>query len=126
MVNLTPSLTLDIEGAGREIFITLKAVGNLKHADYNAITPKIEAALLKVNNPIINLFIDGIELKGVGFKSILDDLNLGIKHNKALSKVAIYGNKTWQATAANIGNRIICGEMAYFENATAAIDWLEH
>lgn len=126
MANLIPSLTLDIEGAGREIFITLKAVGNLKHADYNSITPKIEAALLKVNNPIINLFIDGIELKGVGFKSIFDDLNLGIKHNKALSKVAIYGNKTWQATAANIGNRIICGEMAYFENATAAIDWLEH
>jgi hypothetical protein len=60
MANLTPSLTLDIEGAGREFFLTLKAVGNLKYDDYESITSEIDTALRKVNKPIINVLIDGI------------------------------------------------------------------
>ncbi|MBW4965931.1 STAS/SEC14 domain-containing protein [Pseudoalteromonas sp. CR1] len=125
MANLTPSLTLDIEGAGREFFLTLKAVGNLKYDDYESITSEIGTAFRKVNKPIINVLIDGIDIQGVGLKAVFDDFHLGIKHNSALNKVAIYGNKKWQATVAKIGNRIICGEMVYFENATAAIEWLE-
>ncbi|KAA1162500.1 STAS/SEC14 domain-containing protein [Pseudoalteromonas fuliginea] len=125
MAHLNHGLSIDIEGAGSEFFLTLKAVGKLTHDDYKIITPLLDSALSQVEHPIINVLIDSIDLQGVGFKTIWDDLKLGVKHNKELKKVAIYGNKKWQSNVAKIGNRVVSGEMAYFENATAAIEWLE-
>lgn len=125
MTHLNHGLSIDIEGAGREFFLTLKAVGKLTHEDYKTIPPMIDSALSQVKQPIINVLIDSIEFQGGGFRAAWDELKLGIKHNKELKKVAIYGNKKWQSNIAKIGNRVVSGEMAYFENATAAIDWLQ-
>lgn len=118
-------LSIDIEGKGSEFFLTLKAIGKVTHDDYKTIAPLIESALSKVKYPILNVLIDGIDLQCIGFKGGFDDLKLGKKYNNELKKVAIYGNKKWQSSIAKIGNNIVPGEMAYFENATAAIDWLE-
>jgi hypothetical protein len=42
------------------------------------------------------------------------------------SRMAIKnGNQEWQARMAKIGNWFISGEVQYYENATAAIDWLD-
>lgn len=125
MAHSNHGLSVDIEGKGSEFFLTLKAVGKLTHEDYKAITPKIDSALSQVKHPVISILIDSIELQGVGFKGVFDDLKLGKKHNNELKKVAIYGNKKWQSNIAKIGNNAVSGEMAYFENATAAIEWLE-
>ena len=54
-----------------------------------------------------------------------DDFKLGAKHSKEFKKIAIYGNKEWQERMAKIGNWFITGDIEYFENATAAIDWLD-
>ena len=125
MVHITHGLSIGLERAGREFFLKLKAVGTLTHNDYKIITPMINSALGEVKHPVVNALIDASELEGWELRAAWDDLKLGVKHAKEFKKVAIYGNKEWQARVAKIGNWFISGEVQYFENATAAIDWLD-
>jgi len=125
MVHTTHGLSIGLERAGRDFFLKLKVVGTLTHDDYKIITPMINSALGEVKHPVVNALIDGSELEGWELRAAWDDLKLGVKHSKEFKKVAIYGNKEWQARMAKIGNWFISGEVQYFENATAAIDWLD-
>ncbi|TMO24303.1 STAS/SEC14 domain-containing protein [Pseudoalteromonas sp. S4741] len=125
MVNLIHGLSIGIERSGCEFFLTLKAIGTLTHKDYEVITPMIDSALGEVKHPIVNVLIDGTELDGWELRAAWDDLKLGLKHNKEFKKIAIYGNKDWQSTIAKLGSWFVSGEIQYFENATAALEWLK-
>ncbi|MBO7926839.1 STAS/SEC14 domain-containing protein [Pseudoalteromonas sp. K222D] len=125
MVGLTHGLSIGIERSGSEFFLTLKAVGTLTHKDYKIITPMIDSALSKVDHPIVKVLIDGSQLEGWEIRAAWDDLKLGLKHGKNFKKVAVYGNKEWQATLAKVAGWFVAGKVAYFENATTAIEWLK-
>lgn len=125
MAYTTHGLSIGIERAGRELFLKLKAVGRLTHNDYKIITPVINAAISEVKHPVVNVLIDASELNGWEVRAAWDDFKLGAKHSKEFKKIAIYGNKDWQERMAKIGNWFITGEIQYYENATAAIDWLD-
>ncbi len=119
-------LSIGIERVGSEFFLSLKAVGKLTHADYEIITPMIDAALATVKNPSVDVLIDGTELEGWELRAAWDDFKVGLKHNNQFHRVAIYGNKNWQQISAKIGNWFISGEIKYFTELSEAVIWLKN
>jgi len=117
-------LSIGIERAGSDFFLSLKAVGKLTHEDYEIITPMIDSALNGVRTPKIKALIDGTEMEGWELKAAWDDFKLGLKHGRVFDKVAIFGNKNWPEITAKIGSWFIAGEIKYFENSDDALVWL--
>lgn len=117
-------LSIGIERSDSHIFLSLKAVGNLTHADYELITPMLESALSQVKYPEVDVLFDGTALDGWELRAAWDDFKLGLKHNNEFRKIAIYGNKNWLKMSAKVGAWFISGEIKYFENVTNAINWL--
>ncbi|HBE91801.1 MAG TPA: STAS/SEC14 domain-containing protein [Gammaproteobacteria bacterium] len=118
-------LSIGIERAGRDFFVSLKASGKLTHEDYETITPMIDSALSTVKEPKVKALIDGTELEGWELRAAWDDFKLGLKHGNEFEKVAIYGNKNWQEITAKIGAWFISGEVKYFESEDDALAWLD-
>lgn len=117
-------LSIGIESIDNEFYLTLKASGKLAHEDYQTITPMIDSALAGIKQAEIKALIDATELEGWETRAAWDDFKLGLKHGSQFVKIAIYGNKRWQDIAAKIGSWFISGEMKYFEDEDAAIEWL--
>jgi hypothetical protein len=117
-------LSIGIESIDNEFYLTLRASGKLTHEDYKTITPLIDSALAGIKQPEIKALIDATELEGWEPRAAWDDFKLGLKHGSQFVKIAIYGNKRWQDLAAKIGSWFISGEMQYFEDEDAAIEWL--
>jgi hypothetical protein len=117
-------LSIGIERSGSNIFLSLKATGKLTHQDYETITPMIDSALGDVKGPKVKVLFDMTELEGWEARAAWDDFKLGLKHGNQFGKIAIYGNKGWQEMAAKVGSWFISGEAKYFEDANAALGWL--
>ena len=117
-------LSIGSERTGDELFLSLKATGKLTHQDYESITPLLESALAAVKHPHVKMFIDASEFQGWEARAAWDDFKIGLRHNNEFQKVAILGHKSWQETAAKIGNWIISGEARFFEDEEAAMSWL--
>lgn len=118
-------LSIGMERIDSDFFVSLKAVGKLTHADYEKITPMLEAALKGVDNPRIKLLFDGTEMQGWELRAAWDDLKLGLEHGSKFEKIAIYGNRNWQEIAAKVGSWFMSGEVKYFERYPEAVAWLQ-
>jgi len=117
-------LSIGIERAGSDFFLSLKAVGKLTHEDYETITPMLDSALSAVKDPKVRVFIDGTEMEGWELRAAWDDFKLGLKHGNEFERIAICGNKNWQEMAAKVGSWFISGEAKYFEDEAEALSWL--
>lgn len=125
MNTLKTGLSIGLERTGNEFYLYLKPIGKLTHEDYETITPMLDSALGAVKEkPKVNAFIDGTEFEGWEPKAAWDDFKLGLKHGREFEKIAVYGNKGWEKTAAKVGSWFISGEIKYFESETEALDWL--
>ena len=125
MMNTTKhGLTIGIERVGTLCYLSLKASGMLTHADYGVIAPMLESALAGVTGPKIRVLFDMTELQGWELRAAWDDFNIGLKHGDEFEKVALYGNRRWQALAAKVGGWFIAGEVRYFEHESDALIWI--
>jgi hypothetical protein len=118
-------LSIGIERINDEFFLTLKAQGKLTHADYQTINPVIDSALEGVTEPKIKALIDGTELEGWEPRAAWDDFKLGLKHRNEFVKIAIFGNKDWQESAAKIAGWFVAGEVGFFDEMDDALEWLK-
>jgi hypothetical protein len=126
MASTRHGLSIGIERTGSNFFLSLKAAGKLTHEDYKIITPMIDSALAAVKEPQVKVLIDGTELEGWEARAAWDDFKLGLKHGNEFVKIAIHGNKNWQEIVAKVGGWFISGEVKYFDQEKAALDWLNH
>ena len=124
MTVIRHGLSIGIERVDDRFFLTLKAVGKLTHADYQRINPLIDSALEGVAEPCIRAFIDASELDGWELRAVWDDFRLGLRHGSQFERIAIVGNRRWQALAARVASWFVSGEVRHFEAAAAAFDWL--
>lgn len=118
-------LSIGIQSTGKNFFLYLKAIGKLTHEDYKTITPMIDSALSNIKDPQICTLVDATELEGWEARAAWDDFKLGLKHGNEFKRIAIFGNKKWQQTAAKIGSWFISGEVKFFDNEADAMIWLE-
>jgi hypothetical protein len=117
-------LSIGIERVNGSFFLTLRAVGKLKHEDYEVINPMIDSALEGVKDPKIRALIDGSEFEGWELRAAWDDFKMGLKHGSQFEKIAIFGDSKWQEMAAKVGSWFVSGEVKYFEECDDALDWL--
>lgn len=118
-------LSIGIESTGDEFFLSVKATGRLTHADYQKIVPMIEAALASVSDPRLKVYMDLSELEAWEARAAWDDFRLGLKYRGEFDKIAVYGSQRWQKYASKVASWFISGEVQYFDNAKAALDWLQ-
>jgi hypothetical protein len=119
------SLSIGIERVGDEFFLALRVVGKLTHADYEIINPLIDSALAGISTPKIKVLVDATELEGWELRAAWDDFQLGLKHDSEFDKIAIYGNKKWHEYTAKIGSWFISGDVKFFQDYDAALQWLQ-
>lgn len=124
MNNVRHGLSIGIERSGSHIFLSIRALGKLTHADYQEITPMIDAALSEVKQPQVKALVDVSDSDGWEPRAAWDDFKLGLKHRNEFVKIAIYGNKNWQEISAKIGSWFISGEVKSFDNEQDALLWL--
>lgn len=117
-------LSIGIERVDGSFFLTLRAVGKLKHEDYEVINPMIDSALEGVKDPKIRALIDGSEFEGWELRAAWDDFRMGLKHGSQFEKIAIFGNSKWQEMAAKVGSWFVSGQVRYFEDCDDALEWL--
>ncbi|WP_440056980.1 STAS/SEC14 domain-containing protein (plasmid) [Pseudoalteromonas sp. T1lg65] len=118
-------ISVGTERHGDDIYFCLKPTGKLTHKDYEVIIPMIERAIDTIDNPNIHAFIDGTEFVGWEPRALWDDFKFGLKHGSEFKKIAIFGHKDWQKVAASIGNWFVSGEVKFFEDKNAALQWLK-
>ena len=120
-------LSIGIERVKQRFYLTLRAIGKLTHEDYQIVTPLIDSALSKVDQPKVDALVDITQLQGWELEAAWDDFKFGLKHGREFEKIAIIGNKPWQEWATKVAGWFISGETNYFENKDEAIIWLhEH
>lgn len=124
MQTIRHGLSIGIARVSEKFYLQLRVSGKLTHEDYGVITPMLEAALEGVSDPKIKVLADISELDGWEPRAAWDDLKLGLKHGSEFERIAIVGHKKWQEMAAKIGSWFVCGDLAYFEEERAALDWL--
>jgi SpoIIAA-like len=117
-------ISIGLERTGKELYLSLKGIGKLTHADYEVITPMIDSALEGIRSPRIKAFLDMSELQGWEPRAAWDDFRLGMKHGHQFTKTAILGNRRWQELNAKVGAWFVSGEVRYFEDEDAALAWL--
>lgn len=117
-------LSIGIDRVNNDFFLTLKATGKLTHQDYETISPMIDSALAELKQAKVKAFVDASELEGWELRAAWDDFKLGLKHGNHFVKIAIFGNKKWQALAAKVGRWFVSGEVEFFEDENAALQWL--
>ena len=117
-------LSIGIERLGDEFLLTFRAAGKLTHADYEVITPMIDSALKRVQEPRVKAFLDVTELEGWAPRAAWDDFKLGLKHGSEFTKIAILGRKHWQEVCAKVSAWFVSGEVRYFEDESDALRWL--
>lgn len=117
-------LYIGVERQGEAVFVFLKAIGRLTHADYDEIMPMIEAALAGVTHPRVHALVDATELEGWEPRALWDDFRLGLRHGPAFEKIAIWGDRRWQEWAARIGSWFVSGDVSYFTSRDEAVRWL--
>lgn len=125
MTVIRHGLSIGIERVNNDFFLSFRVIGKLTHEDYEKITPMINSALEGVDDPNINVFIDGSELEGWQLRAAWDDFKLGLKHGREFNKVAILGTKKWQKYASKLASWFVSGEVKYFEDIVEAYRWLQ-
>ncbi|ELI5738149.1 STAS/SEC14 domain-containing protein [Vibrio fluvialis] len=118
-------ISIGLARVDEQFFVVIKAVGTLTHQDYEIMTPMLDAALVKVNEPKVKVLFDATELEGWELRAAWDDFKLGLKHGSDFDKIALYGKPGWQELAAKIGSWFISGEIRFFDDYAQALEWLE-
>ncbi len=117
-------LSLGIERMNNVFFLSIKVIGKLTHEDYEQINPLVDSALQGIKSPKVKVYFDALELEGWEPRAMWDDFKFGLKHNNHFEKIAIVGHKKWQQVMTKVGGWFISGKVEYFEEASAAYDWL--
>lgn len=117
--------SIGIERFSSKIYLSMKAYGRLTHADYEKIMPLLNAALTGIPEHSVDVLLDVTEFEGWELRAAWDDLKLGLTHGSEFRKIALFGNRNWQAWAAKVAGWFISGETRYFEQREAAMAWLQ-
>jgi len=118
-------LSIGIDRVNDDVFLSLKAIGKLRHEDYELINPLIDSALEGVRHPHVNVFFDASELDGWELRAAWDDFRLGLKHGNEFARIALLGNKRWLELGSKVAGWFTSGEVRYFEDAEQAMQWLQ-
>lgn len=112
---------ISIQQHANTLILHITICGTLQHCDYQNINNVLDAS---ANSCDINVSFDMTKMRGFTLHAVWDDLLLGIKHWSHFKKIAIIGDKPWQASMAYLANHIGHIHCQLFSNQTDANAWL--
>ncbi len=105
--------------------LAIEATGKVTHDDHKkTLIPKVEA--MSAKGSIRMLYVIGKEFAGFEHEALWDDGNLGLKHWRDFSHVAVVADQAWLRAAVNMLKPFFHGEARMFglSQLPAAKDWI--
>jgi len=115
---------ISIKRNKKRLFIEISMLGKLTHGDYKIFVPMIDKALKEVKGLEVDLLVDMKKFTGWELVAGWDDLKFGIKHRNAFDKIAIIGNKRWEALSIKMMKHLMKGKAKFFKEREKALLWL--
>lgn len=112
---------ISISTNGQTTVLGIIVIGKLQHQDYQIINNQL--AKTAANNTL-NAWVDLTQMQGFSAHALWDDLMLGLKHWSAFKKIAIIGDKEWQAIS-DIASKLTHITFRSFSDSAAAKKWIE-
>lgn len=100
-------------------------VGKMEVADYEKISYHIQD--LVEQHGKARIFLEIVELQGISFRALWEDLKASVKHYGDIERVAIVGDQSWLKASVKVGDLLTPGlDMAAFNASERqrAINWL--
>lgn len=117
-------ISLGVLRTGDEYFLEFTAQGKLTHSDYQFILPLAEGSLSNIDNSVVKALVDIRDFEGWEPRAAWDELKFDFKHRKDFDRIAIVGSKQWEDWMTTLFGWIMSGEMQYFQDRGAALEWL--
>lgn len=115
---------ITVKAEGDREFVEIVLHGKLHHRDYQVMIPVIERSIEAAGEKKLDLLIDMRDFEGWSFEAALDDLKFGLKIRNDFHRAAIVGDKKWEEISVGLFDHFSRGEMRFFGDYYAALDWL--
>ena len=105
------SVTLDHEVDGK--ILNVRVSGKLKKADYEVFVPEFEKAISEHGR--IRVLFEMVDFRGWRAAALWEDIKL-LKHFDGVERIAMVGEKAWQAGMSVFCKPFTKAEVRYFEH----------
>jgi hypothetical protein len=104
--------------------VGFKMQGKLHDEDYKAFEPAVEAAVAAEGK--VRLFAQFDDFHGWDMHAAWDDFKFGLRHYRDFERIAMVGDKTWEAWMAHLCKPFTWASVRYFDSSEteAAWNWL--
>lgn len=105
------------------LHITLS--GKLRREDYDMFVPAIESAIGEYGK--LNLLVELKDFHGWSVGALWEDVKFDIKHFNHVKRLAIVGDKKWEAGMAVFCNPFTTAKVSYFDKneLESALKWID-
>jgi hypothetical protein len=102
-----------------------KLSGKLHDEDYKRFVPAIDVALAKGQK--VRLLAQFHDFKGWDLHALWDDIKFSTTHCTKIERIALVGEKTWEAWMAKVCKPFTMAKIKYFDAADikSAWEWLK-
>lgn len=101
-------------------FIALKLSGKLQDADYKEFMPLIQAAAEKGK---LHLLVEMQDFHGWDVPALWDDIQLDARYGDQIERLAMIGDKQWQAWMTKICKPFTRAQIQYFAATDTQNAW---
>ena len=120
----THGIRIDLSRIGEKVFVEFVLLGKLTHEDYETFVPMIEHAVKGLPPRSLNILIDMRRFEGWTPKAAWNDFKFGLELRDDIDKMAVVGDKMWEALFTRMAGWMISGQAKFFESVEEARRWL--
>jgi hypothetical protein len=120
----THGIRIELTRVDGKVFIEFVLLGKLPHEDYETFVPLIENAIRSLPPKRLDILVDMRRFEGWTPKAAWDDFKFGLEMRDDIDKMAVVGDKTWEALFTKMAGWMISGEAKFFESVEEARSWL--
>lgn len=110
---------------GHPNLLGLAIIDKMEVADYEKLNYYLEDHAGQYGK--VRLYLEIVNLKGISFRALWEDIKTSVQHYSTLERVAIVGDQAWLKTSVKLGDVLTPGlDLAAFgsEDRQRAIGWL--
>jgi hypothetical protein len=109
------------KGAGK--VLGFRVVGDVSKADYEMVRPAVEAAVDRYGT--VRVLIDLTDFHWEKVEAWGADLSFGHTYHHKIERMALVGEQSWGKWLAKLADPFYAQDAKWFEDQTAAWQWLE-
>ena len=105
--------------------VGFKMSGKLHDEDYKKFVPLVDAAIAKEGK--VRILAEFHDFHGWDLHALWDDIKFSTTHCTKIERIALVGDKKWEAWMAKVCKPFTMAKIQYFDasNSAAAWKWLE-